>query len=523
MKKFTRAFLFLLALLPGMAAVADDLPEDCVQTANGIVQGITDHTTGIHMFKGLPFAAPPVGDLRWKAPQPVADWDGIRLADQFGPRAMQKFIFGDMVFRSHGVSEDCLYLNVWTPTNSAKAHLPVLVYFYGGGFMAGDGSEPRYDGESMAEHGIVCVTVNYRLNIFGFFAHPELTKESPHHASGNYGLLDQSAALQWVHKNIKAFGGDPKKVTIAGESAGSMSVSAQMASPLSKKLIAGAIGESGAVLKSLSPVILAQAEDSGLRFGTNVGANSLAELRAIPAEVLLEKSSAPGTPRFYADVDGYFFPTNPAEIYAKGKQAHVPLLVGWNSAEGNAWGVLGANEPTPENLQSSIKKMYGDNADAVGKVYSGQTKDEVLEAATALSGDRFIAFSTWKWFDLQRQTSGKPVYRYFYSHPRPATVEGHQSEPGAVHASEIEYAMGNLARNKVFAWTDDDYRVSKTMETYFANFVKTGNPNGDGQPNWPANSVHDPIMVMHIDVQPGAQPESHPERYQVLDKIKDKR
>src|SRR5205807_1266214 len=219
-----------------------------------------------------PFAAPPVGDLRWKPPQPVTRWEGVRKADRFSPRAMQPPIFGDMVFRSNGMSEDCLYLNVWTPAKSSKERLPVLVYFYGGGFVAGDGSEARYQGDSMAHKGIVALTVNYRLGVFGLLAHPELTKESPRHASGNYSLLDQTAALRWVQQNIAAFGGDPKKVTIAGESAGSVSVSAQMASPLSKDLIAGAIGESGSIIGTLSAVPLAEGEQNGLRFATNVGA-----------------------------------------------------------------------------------------------------------------------------------------------------------------------------------------------------------------------------------------------------------
>ena len=216
-----------------------------VMTASGKVMGALDEVTGVYSFKGIPFAAPPVGDLRWKAPQPMQSWSGIREAVRFGPRAMQLPIFGDMNFRSNGMSEDCLYLNVWTPDPSGKARLPVLVYFYGGGFMAGDGSEPRYDGTQMARRGIVAVTVNYRLNVFGFFAHPELSAESAPHGSGNVGYLDQHAALLWVRDNIAAFGGDPDRVTIAGESAGSISVNAQMVSPLSKELIAGAIGSSG--------------------------------------------------------------------------------------------------------------------------------------------------------------------------------------------------------------------------------------------------------------------------------------
>src|SRR6476620_11622090 len=241
--------LFFLLLLTFTASVTIAQLNDAaprVKISNGTLEGVNE--SGIRTFKGVPFAAPPVGGLRWKEPQPVKNWTGVRKADKFGPRAMQLPVFGDMNFRSDGMSENCLYLNVWTPAKTGSEKLPVLVYFYGGGFMAGDGSELRYDGESMARKGIVAVTVNYRLGIFGFLSHPELTKESPHHASGNYGLLDQSAALQWVQKNIAAFGGDPKKITIAGESAGSFSVSAQMASPLSKNIIAGAIGESGSLL-----------------------------------------------------------------------------------------------------------------------------------------------------------------------------------------------------------------------------------------------------------------------------------
>jgi len=238
---------------------------DRVKAASGVVEGAGRQPSGVRVFKGVPFAQPPAGDLRWKPPQPVKNWDGVRQAVKFGPRCMQAPVFGDMNFRSDGMSEDCLYLNVWTPAKSDKERLPVLVYFYGGGFVAGSGDEPRYDGEGMAAKGIVAVTVNYRLGVFGFLAHPELTKESPHHASGDYGLLDQAAALRWVSQNIAAFGGDPKRVTIAGESAGSASVSAQMSSPLSKDLVAGAIGESGSVLSTMSAVPLAQAEQEGVK------------------------------------------------------------------------------------------------------------------------------------------------------------------------------------------------------------------------------------------------------------------
>src|SRR3954451_23418133 len=288
-----KAFLlFLPAVLCStllFAQLNEDNAPPRVKVANGMNEGI--NVSGIREFKGVPYAAPPVGNLRWREPQPVQNWTGVRKADHFGPRAMQLPLFGDMHFRSDGMSEDCLYLNVWTPSKTGNEHLPVLVYFYGGGFAAGDGSEARYDGASMAKMGIVSVAVNYRLGVLGFLAHPERTKESPHHASGNYGLLDQHAALLWVRRNIAAFGGDPDKVTIAGESAGSISVSAQMASPLSKDLIAGAIGESGSLLGTLPPVPLSTGEQNGVDFAKGVGVNSLAELRAIKADSLLKLAS----------------------------------------------------------------------------------------------------------------------------------------------------------------------------------------------------------------------------------------
>ncbi|HYG82910.1 MAG TPA: carboxylesterase family protein, partial [Pyrinomonadaceae bacterium] len=411
----TAAFL-LISALPGGVSAVDPPKGERVKTAGGVVEGSADSGTGVRAFKGVPFAAPPVGDLRWKPPQPVRKWRGVRRAVQFGPRCMQAPIFGDMNFRSNGMSEDCLYLNVWTPAKSDKERLPVLVYFYGGGFVAGSGDEPRYDGESMARRGIVAVTVNYRLGVFGFFAHPELTKESPHRASGNYALQDQAAALRWVRENIAAFGGDPNRVTIAGESAGSVSVSALMASPLSKDLIAGAIGESGAITGTLRAVPLAQAEAVGAKFAAELGAPSLKALRAMTTEQIFEPATKGGfasVGRFPITVDGYFLPEDPAAIYAAGRQARVPLLVGWNSEEMNSGFLLQGQEPTPENYEKAVRRVYGERADEALKLYPATTKDEVLRSATDLAGDLFIAYSTWKWADLHARTGGKPVYRYF--------------------------------------------------------------------------------------------------------------
>lgn len=511
------AALCLVVSLPGRAPAADR-----IMTKAGPVQGTTG-ADGIRTFKGIPFAAPPVGALRWQPPQPLKRWTDVRSASAFSAQCMQRRQFADMVFRSSGVSEDCLYLNVWTPASTRGARLPVLVYFYGGGFTAGDGSEPRYDGAAMARRGIVALTVNYRLGLFGLLAHPELTRESPHQASGNYGLLDQAAALQWVRDNIAAFGGDPRKVTIAGESAGSISVSALMASPLSKGLIAGAIGESGAAINpTFSPVPLEAAERSGAAFATALSAASLAALRAMPAAELLESAARPGMPRAQFAVDGYFLPKTVAEIFAAGEQAQVPLLAGWNSQESGPRGVLGQNEPTPEGYAKAIKALFGDRADEALKLYPGTTNDEVQQSATDLAGDRFIAFSTWKWTDAHGRTGGKPVYRYFYSRPRPAMNPGKGTAGparGAAHSAEIEYALGNLATNDVYAWTPDDYKVSETFQGYIANFVKTGDPNGAGFPTWPAANKGDQVQLLHVDVATQAEPDRHRPRYLFLDQI----
>jgi len=531
--------LSLTALTASVAIAQLNGEAPRVKIANGELEGVNE--SGIKTFKGVPFAAPPVDKLRFREPQPVQNWSGIRKADKFGPRAMQLPVFGDMSFRSDGMNEDCLYLNVWTPAKTGSEKLPVLVYFYGGGFMAGDGSELRYDGESMARKGIVAVTVNYRLGIFGFLSHPELTKESPHHASGNYGLLDQSAALQWVQKNIAAFGGDPKKITIAGESAGSFSVSAQMASPLSKNIISGAIGESGSLL-GLSPTAsLKDAEKAGSDFGTSIKASSLADLRAIPADQLLKATANAGFGRFPICVDGYFFPKSPLEIFEKGEQAHVPLLVGWNSQEMVYQMIMGQDKPTLENYKKTVEKLYGDKSAEAMTVYSASNDEEAERVATDLASDRFIGFSTWKWSDVQSKTGGKPVYRYLYARPRPqmraemgsataglaggvikdtSTNKAPAMPParGAVHSAEIEYALGNLPANRVYDWQPEDYKVSEIMQAFFANFIKTGNPNGLGVPEWSAVDNNKGVQVMHINVDTKAVEDKNGKRYLFMDK-----
>ncbi len=514
-----------------------------VKTAQGMLEGVNE--SGIRTFKGIPFAAPPVGELRWREPQPVKHWEGVRKADKFGPRAMQRPLFGDMGFRSDGMSEDCLYLNVWTPARTASERLPVMVYFYGGGFAAGDGSEPRYDGENMARQGIVAITVNYRLTVFGFFAHPLLTEESIHHSSGNYGLLDQNAALRWVRENIEVFGGDPQRITIAGESAGSFSVSAQMASPLSKNLIAGAIGESGSLLGFNPPVSLTEAEQTGSKFASRLGANSLADLRALPAAEILTATATQPEARFPIAVDGYFFPKSPTQIYAAGEQAQVPLLLGWNSEELGFRALLGEDKPTIENFAKAVQKLYGDRAAGILEVYPAATDQAAEQAATDLASDRFIGFSTWKWSELQSQTSRQSVYRYLFSRPHPRTrpeigevtagLAGgilKSDEPpaarktalappparGAVHSAEIEYALGNLPSNRVYDWEPEDYEVSEIMKSFFANFIKTGNPNSIGLPSWQPIKKGISAPVMKIDVKTRLETEQNRARYLFLNK-----
>lgn len=536
-KKYFLPFVVLLFSAPIFAQQQNNFLAIQAKTTNGIIEGNYDTKTGMQFYFGIPFAKPPVGDLRWKAPQPLDNWKGVKITKKFGPRPVQADVFGDMKSRSDGLSEDCLYLNVWTPAKRNTKDLPVLVYFYGGGFVAGDASEPRYDGESMAKKGMVVVTANYRLNIFGFLALPELSKESPYKASGNYGMLDQVAALKWVHENIGAFGGDPKKVTIAGESAGSISVSLLMASPLSKDLIAGAIGESGAAIKpTLPPVPLAEAEKTGLDFAKKAGYPTLAELRKLSTREVYEIYNESKRFGFPLVIDGYFLPATLPEIFNAKKQAKIPLLVGWNSAEIPGMAFMQGQAYTEANFIEKVKKAYPKDYEKVLKLYPHSSEKEVEQSATDLASENFITYSTWKWFDLQRKNSSAPVYRYLFSRIRPPLVDknatsglagGTQKKNdqnkmppliGAPHASEIEYCMGNLYLVDDYAWTEDDYKVSKTMQDFFANFIINGNPNGAGLPQWNAAKPDDASPdVMNINVESKDVQAGDDARFELLD------
>jgi len=490
-----------------------------VTTDAGAVQGAVSADGKVHIFKGIPFAAPPVGALRWKAPQPVATWTGVRPATEFGARCMQGRIFSDMVFRDNGPSEDCLYLNVWTPSASAHAHLPVMVWIYGGGFAAGAASEPRQDGEVLAKKGVVVVSLNYRLGIFGFFSHPELTKESGHNASGNYGLMDQTAALNWVRRNIANFGGDPRKVTIFGESAGSFSVSAQMASPLAKGLFHRAIGESGAFFgKTLKARTLAEAEEADRKFGESLGAASLDALRALPADKLLDAAVKPGVIRFWPIIDGYFFPQDVPSIFADGKQSKVPLLAGWNADEGSYRGFFGDLAPTAANYVAKVHTEFGDRAEEFLKLYPASSDDQARRSAQDLAGDRFIGYSSWKWIEMHLATGNSRVYRYEFDDAPPPAKDSTEPSHGAYHSAEIEFVFEALP-SKNLPWRPEDEKLSDVMSSYWTNFAKTGNPNGPGLPHWPDYNRHDQYQVMHLTANPQAAPDDHRARYEFLDAL----
>ena len=477
--------------------------------------------SGVRNFKGVPYAAAPVGDLRWRPPQPLEPWSGVRRSDVFGPNSIQGIVFSDIDPFAAGISEDCLYLNVWTPALGASERLPVMVWIHGGGFAVGSGAEPRYDGANLAAKGIVVVTLNHRLNALGFLAHPELTAESPDAASGNYGMQDLVAALQWVSRNIAAFGGDPSQVTIAGESAGSMAVSALMASPLARGLFARTIGESGAMFPSPSRsyATLAESEQGGLAFARKLGAPSLAALRALPVEKIL--AAAPGI-GFWPIVDGHFLPRPPAEIFAAGAQNDVPLLAGWNKDEGFNFNLLkGDKTDTPYAAQ--VRALFGDRTDAALALYPAGAVEKA--SARALGGDLMIIHGTWAWIEAQRKTGRSEIYRFRFDRA-PLTPDGwfgpaSSGDAGAFHAGELLYVFDNL---HAFPWliAPEDREIARVTSTYWVNFVRTGDPNGAGLPLWPSyRSEGAPFLA--IDAPPEVRHEADRARQEFLARAPDAR
>ncbi|KXI29718.1 carboxylesterase/lipase family protein [Paraglaciecola hydrolytica] len=477
-----------------------------VTVQQGMLKGYVLPHNQVVTFKGVPYASAPINDKRWQPPQAAEPWKGVKIADDFGHKCMQNSMFSDMQFRASGMSEDCLFLNIWAPLEREQTPLPVLVYFYGGGFVAGDGSEKRYDGASMASKGIITVTVNYRLSIFGFLAHPELSAQSQYKGSGNYGLLDQQAALLWVAQNIEAFGGDPKKITIAGESAGSMSVSAQMFALDSIPYIAGAIAESGSILSRVNS--LEDAEQQGVQVAQTLnedGSASIEALREIPAELLLKQATEAGLVWFRPTIDGKILSKAPDVLIAEKKFADVPLMAGVNSQEGSYQQLLGDSEATVENYLLALQKLYPEDYVKVAELYPASTTEQVKLAAQALMSDRFISASTWNFAQSVAANANAQTYYYLYDHVRPAIkVEFNQgkeqpnSDLGAVHSAEIEYALGNLPLNDAFEWAEADHQVSAIVQGYFVNFIKTGNPNGEMLVEWPVLSSQQQLVLKQL-------------------------
>jgi para-nitrobenzyl esterase len=495
-----------------------------IKTDKGDVEGELTADHQVRAFKGIPYAAPPVGDLRWQPPQPAEKWRRTLEAKEFGSHCMQGAAYDDMIFHDPGPSEDCLTLNIWTPANTKAGPLPVMVWIYGGGFMSGGTSEARQDGEFLAHRNVIIVSMNYRLGIFGFFVHPELTAESSHHASGNYGLLDQTAALQWVKANIAAFGGDASNVTIFGESAGSFAVSAQMASPLARGLFTKAIGESGGAFYSgdLSFEPREDLEPRNVTFAqTAFNTSKLADLRKLSADDIQRAVSArttPPAPRFGPDVDGYFLPDSVPNIYAAGNQAHVPLIAGWNADEARDSVLLAKTPVTAETFAAKAQTLFGDNARDFLAVYPATNDAEALLSAGDYAGDRFIAYSTWRWLEAQVATGKSPVFRYRLDLGSPGD-KFHQALLGAFHSDDIEYVFGTLDSRTQATWRPEDRKLSDLIGTYWTNFARTGDPNAIGLPQWPTYNSAGNWQVMHLDVTSGAKPDTRRNRYLFLDSV----
>ena len=469
---------FALAAVPCMSLAASTT----AKVEQGVLKGTQE--AGLTVYKGIPFAAPPVGELRWRAPQPAASWQGVRPADKFAPQCVQSI-------PGITTSEDCLYLNVWSPAKSASARVPVLVWIYGGGFSVGGTSVPTYSGEQLARKGVVLVSIGYRLGPLGFLAHPELSAESPQHVSGNYGLLDMIAALGWIQKNIAAFGGDPNRVTIFGESAGGIAVSQLCASPLAKGLFQGAISESGGSFgparaggmpgENMRP--LAIAEKDGLAFATNAGAASIAELRKLPAEKLLAAQRGMAWP----NIDGWVIPSDQYTLYDAKRFNDVPVLIGYNSDEGASF----SHDRTPKEYIDATRKRYGAFADSLLKAYpAGETS--VPKTARDLSRDAAFGWHTWTWARLQSELGHAKVFYYCFDqhpdYPADSPLAGH----GSPHGMEVEYVFKHVTGGASGKPSATDLTISDAMATYWTNFAKYGDPNGKGMPNWPAFSDQHP-------------------------------
>ena len=480
-----------------------------VKTEQGKVHGKNLNNGKVKAFLGLPYAAAPVGDLRWKAPEPPVKWKGERDATSFGAHCAQGHLFDDIIFQDSAASEDCLFLNVYAPADAtATSKLPVMFWIHGGGYATGASSEPRHNGDFLPLKGVVLVTINYRLGVFGFLATAELAKEA-NGATGNYGLMDMVSALQWVKANIGQFGGDPNNVTIFGESAGSLAVSTLMASPMAKGLFQKGIGESGAALSDTLPTDALEArEKENGAWVASVGVTTLAQLRAMPTDKVLDvvKSKKGG---FWPVVDGKLLTEPVADTYAAGKQAHVPLLAGWNRDEGSFFAM---RPMTAEQWKGMAGGLFKERAAEFLTLYPGETDAQTLRSSIDYGSDNFIAFGTWKWIEAHRKTGDSPVYRYHLELAAPPS----KFHPGsfAFHSDDIEYIFGTLDTRPGAVWRPEDRKLSEQMMSYWTNFAKTGDPNGPGLPVWPKYDKDDSLI--HLDSTITTGPDTLRPRYEFL-------
>ncbi len=495
-----------------------------LQIEGGQLADVSAGPSGVRVFKGIPYAAPPIGEMRWQAPGPVTAWDGIRAATEWGPRCVQSNRLGDLDPLNKRMDEDCLYLNVWTPATSIDQALPVMVWIHGGSNLNGAGSQPEYDGSNLASKGVVLVTINYRLDVFGFLAHPDLTKESGTNSSGNYGLLDQIAALKWVQKNIRVFGGDPSRVTIFGESAGAFDVSLLMASPLTKGLFVRAIGESGGALTPIpafGPKPLQIGEQDGIKFVHSLGASSIGDLRTKSARELLDAAIKSPITYGFGVVDGYVVPEHPALIYGQGKQNDVPLLVGWNADEGSYFAApIKLDSPT---YVERVRTQFKDNADKVLQLYPpGSNSAEERASFTALLGDEIIAYGGWAWSERAAKAEKSPVFRYYFTRRPPGAPElsvNPIAAPGVYHFAEIYYVFNNLHVMKDWPWSAEDRRLADAISSYWTNFAKSGDPNGSGLPRWDAYKASNDGQVIELGETIRMQSQPHRARYEFFDAL----
>jgi para-nitrobenzyl esterase len=502
----------ILCCWAGPAAAQIDQP---VAVDGGRVLGVA--TGEITEFKGVPFARAPIDDLRWKPPQPVQNWQGTLRADSFAPDCPQlgggAMAAGGSALPS-GESEDCLYLNVWTAAETGDEKRPVMVWIYGGGYRAGSTDLPEYDGAALAREGVVYVSIAYRVGVLGFLAHPELSAESPRNVSGNYGLQDQIAALDWVRRNISSFGGDPDRITIFGQSAGSMSTSYLAASPLATGKFHRLIGQTGAGFGALAPRSLDRAAAEGVEFARQVGAESVQELRSMPAAALV-RAAGPASGRFEPNQDGWLVPSILAEVYRNSEQNDVDMLIGSNADE------LGENATlTLEEYRSELQSTYGRDAAALMRLHPAQSDAEARASHRRLSTISLGDYTMYSWARAQANTGESPlyVYRFTQNPPVPSSEQPggpDAAPPGAWHGAEIVYALGNLEA-KDWPWTPRDRGLSEQMMSYWVNFAKSGDPNGPGLPRWP--TYHEaPGMVMELGEDVGPVPRPDLPTMEILD------